>query len=152
MQYPKRRAVTSEGACVFLVTVKRRLMSNVYRWRFSLSIHCKSSSSPVAFEDQENGRDAERPAAANGKDGVDWQPSLLHASPLRTDSLWKWIWPDYFHRPGQSRITITYLCPNSDIFASRRPHTAHLMCDFFSVSEQIPLNWSDLRVVVFSHE
>lgn len=141
-----------KGRAFFLVMAKRRLMSNIYRWRFPLSIHCKSSSSTVAFDDQENRRDAERPAAANGKDGVDWQPSPLHASPLRTDSPWKWIGPDYLHSPGQSLITMTCFCPNSDIFAPRRPHTAHLMCDFFSASEQIPLNWSDLRVVIFPHE
>lgn len=66
-------------------------MSNIYRWRFPLSLHCKPPSAPVAFEDQGNRRDAEHPAAANGRDGEDWQPPLLHASPLRADSLWKWI-------------------------------------------------------------
>lgn len=121
MWYPKRRAVTWKEACVFLVMVKRRLVSNIYRWGFPLSIHCKSSSAPVALVDQGNRRDAERPAAANGKDGEDWQPSLL-----RTDSPGEWISADRLHRESVSYTTL--FCPNSDI-----PQTVH------------PIVWSRLR-------
>lgn len=131
MWYPKRRAVISKDACVFLVMVKRRLVSNIYRWGFPLSIHCKSSSAPVALVDQENRRDAERPAAANGKDGEDWQPSLL-----RIESPGEWISADHLHRPSVSYTTL--FCPNSDVFAQHRPQTVHLIV----ISSLWPIRWS----------
>lgn len=110
----------SRAFCVWR-SLKRRSVSNIYRWRFPLPIHCESPSAPVAFENQANRRAAEDPAAANGQDGEDGRPSLLYASPLRTDSLSKWMWADYFHRSGQSGVNITHFFPKSDVFVPQRP-------------------------------
>lgn len=81
------------------ITTYTRLLSNVSKWRFPLAIHGKPPSAPVASEGCVIRRHAEHPAAANGRDGEDWQPFSQ-----RTDSPWKRIslHVDSAHTPGSS--------------------------------------------------